>query len=134
METETRSEICETSVLNWNVGSSDLTWTNWTMMRLVLRQLTHHSLNRLGNLFSEFYLTAKSIRISATNGHCAQNVLIGTNVSHYKEAEDTGLERQGYFYEEQPDDFPGRIFTTKTDESGKFFFVGYVASDFFSCD
>ena len=59
----------------------------------------------LHSLFSECSFIAKGVKISSANGNYAQKAFIETQFSHNKEAKDTWLKCQGYFFEEKLDDF-----------------------------
>ena len=76
--------------------------------------------NTLHSFFSESSITANGIEIFSANAITLKKTFIEGKFSHNKEAKDTCLGCQGYFYEEKRDDFTRTDFGTRTAKTRDF--------------
>ena len=93
--------------------------------------------NTLHSLFSDCSVSANGIKIFSSIGNYAQKAFIETEFSHNREAKDTWLKCQGYFYEKSPNTFTDVVFTERQNEtkrSAVVTLIGNVAADIFSCE
>lgn len=92
--------------------------------------------NVLHSLFADCTITANGIKISNANGLYAHKSFLETEYSHTKDAKDTWLNCQGYFYETNPGAFrTGSVLSRKqmVRSSASLHIIGKVASDIFTC-
>ena len=92
--------------------------------------------NVLHSLFSDCTVSANGLKISNANRNYAHKSFIETDFSHNKDAKNTWLACQGYFYEENP----GTLSTAEVNrrkilarQSAESTFYGKIAADFFTC-
>ena len=92
--------------------------------------------NILHSLFADCTITANGMKISTANGLYGHKSFLETEFSHTKDAKDTWLNCQGYYYEPNPGGIGTAAFNARkalVRRSQTLHVYGKLAADFFTC-